>query len=160
MLDNRALAVANAATRAQLGEVIARIGRCQDVRMESHELGSEEAQTAWDILLPHVQAPQKPGEPAKSAPVAAISIGIADVNPALRSHACMIACLLRDVVLRCQRVLRHLKQKGVCPGLLKWARRINHVRCDLIRASYCRAKRRPLRVVRKETVASKQGRNV
>ena len=150
MLDERALLVANAADRIRLGEVIARVGRCQDVRMESHELGVEEARMAWDLLVSHVQAP--PDEPTKPAPVAAIRIGIGDVNPALRSHACMIACLLRDVVLRCQRVVRHLKRKGVDPGLLKWAKRIKHVRCDLIRASYCKAKRRPLRVIREETV--------
>ena len=94
VLDERALLVTTTADRAQLGKVIARTCRCQDARAESHELGAVEARTAWDILQPHVQTlPPQSSEVPNTVPLAVIRVCVTDVNPALRSHSCMIACI-------------------------------------------------------------------
>ena len=106
---------------------LANVQRCQDTRMATHELGAHEARLAWQILGPHC-----------AAGFVRLALPLDQVRPTVCAHACMIACVLRDVVLACQRLVRRYLHRNLTTSLLAWARRIKRIRSEFVLDTRCR----------------------
>lgn len=116
--------------RIQWDRDVSGMQRCKDVAA-SHGLCTSELSVAWDVVCPYIVEILPRFAPLSQYDRVFGICGISRraVSIKIPEHACMIACVIRDVAIRCECVLRKHKKLNIARPIREWAHGIKGLRC-------------------------------